>query len=134
MRRLRFSSDDIDTVTYAVANHMRFMNVPDMKRSTLRKMVGAPAFPVELALHRLDCLASHGDMSNYDFLTRFQQDLANEPVLPDPWITGSDLIEMGLQQGRELGAWKKKAYEAQLEERYENREALLEAIRKEWLG
>jgi len=128
MRRLHFSSEQIDTVTRCVRDHMRFMSVPNMKRSTLRKMVGAPTFPVELELHRVDCVASHGDTSNYDTLTRFQQEMADEPILPDPWVTGNDLIKLGLREGPELGAWKRKAYELQLEEKAENKQVLLEWI------
>ena len=132
MRRLRCSSDETDSVSHAIGNHMTFMNVPTMKRSTLRRLVGAPTFPTELELHRVDCLASHGDLSNYDILIAFREELANEPVLPDPWITGADLIAMGLHEGPELGAWKEKAYEAQLNGSFKDRNALLEAVEREW--
>ncbi|MFC1462685.1 hypothetical protein ACFLQU_03675, partial [Verrucomicrobiota bacterium] len=131
MRRLRFSSEKMDTVAHCIRDHMRFMSVPNMKRSTLRRMVGAPTFPVELELHRVDCIASHGDMSNYDLLVKFQRDMADEPVLPDPWVTGADLIEMGLQEGPAVGARKKKAYEAQLEGKFTDRESLLEWVREQ---
>ncbi|HOW97907.1 MAG TPA: CCA tRNA nucleotidyltransferase, partial [Kiritimatiellia bacterium] len=88
LRRLKMPNDLVDAVRQGVANHMRFINVPRMRRSKLRQMAGAPTFPMELELHRLDCLASHSDLSNYEFMRRFMEELKNEPVLPPPWIRG----------------------------------------------
>ncbi len=128
LRRLRFSNDDIDAITHCVKNHMRFVDVPNMKTSTLRRMVGDPRFPLELEMHRLDCLASHGKLDNYTFLQKFQERLASEPALPPAWITGSDIMSMGLSEGPEIGKWLKLAYEAQLEGTCTTREELLEWV------
>jgi poly(A) polymerase len=131
MRRLKMSSDMIAAVTHCVGNHMRFKEVRQMRRATLRRLVGAPTFPVELELHRLDCGASHGDLDNHVFLQQFREELKHEPVLPKPWVTGDDLIARGLTPGPELGRWHKRAYEAQLENRYATREELLAWLDKE---
>ena len=125
MRRLKMSTDTIETVSHCVRNHMRFKEVRQMRRATLRRLVGAPTFLAELELHRLDCLASHGELGNHGFLRQFQEELKNEPVLPKPWVTGDDLIAHGLKPGPELGHWHKRAYEAQLENRFPTREELL---------
>jgi poly(A) polymerase len=109
---------------------MRFLDVQKMRRSTLRQLVGAPTFALELELHRLDCIASHGDLGNYDFLVRFVEELKNEPALPAPWVTGHDLKAMGLAEGRELGRWRQQAYEAQIESRFGSREELLAWLRE----
>ena len=130
LRRLKMPSDWIEAVRHSVAHHMRFMNVPQMRPSKLRHMAGAPTFPLELELHRLDCLASHRDLSNYDFLVKFVEELKNEPVLPPPWIRGHDILALGVPQGPRVGYWHKKAYEAQLENRFPRREALLEWLQQ----
>src|SRR5438445_8266685 len=67
-RRLRFSSDDTEQILALVDNHMRFGHVPRMKESTLKKFLRMPAFDEHLALHRADCLASHRNLSTYDFV------------------------------------------------------------------
>ena len=134
MRRLKMSTDMIEAVAYCVHNHMRFKEVREMRRATLRRLVGAATFPQELELHRLDCLASHGDLDNHVFLQQFQEALKNEPVLPKPWVTGDDLIACGLKPGPELGRWHKCAYEAQLENRFATREELLAWLDKEMLN
>ncbi len=128
MRRLRFSSADTETVSYCVRNHMRFIDVQRMRPSTLRKLVGAPTFPIELELHRLDCRASHGDISNYEFLVEFQEKIAAEPVLPPPWLAGRDIIALGVEEGPEIGRLLQKAYDAQLDSKFENRTVLLQWI------
>ncbi len=91
LQRLRLPSADIKAISHIIANHMRFMDVRRMRKSTLRRMVTAETFPVELELHRLDCEASHGDIQNYDFLNDFRNKFQAEPVLPPPLVTGTDV-------------------------------------------
>ena len=126
MRRLRFPSADVEAVTRCIRDHMRTMEVQRMKRSTLRRMVGGETFPVELELHRVDCLASHGGLDNYDFLVAFRDEMAQEPVLPDPWVRGRDVMDMGVPEGPAIGRWLRHAYDAQLENRFPDRASLLE--------
>jgi putative nucleotidyltransferase with HDIG domain len=124
LRALRYPNAVIDAVVRGVRNHMRFMHVQQMKRSTLRALVGADGFERELLLHRLDCQASHGDLGNVTFLRRFQTELANEPVLPPRWITGHDLQALGIPPGPALGEWLRRCYDRQLEGLHPNRESL----------
>ena len=131
LERLRFSSDDTDEIVYMVANHMRFVDVKSMRRATLRKLVGAPTFPHELELHRLDCSSSHGDLENYHYLGEFHRQMASEPVLPPPWVNGRDILALGVKEGPEIGVWRKRAYDHQLEGTYPDREALLEWLKTE---
>ena len=131
LRRLRFSNDDTDAIVTCVANHMRFQDVPRMRAATLRRMVGAPTFPVELELHRLDCLASHGGLEHYEQARRFAEELASQPALPKPWVTGHDILGMGVAGGPDVGRWHRAAYEAQLDQRFENRDALLAWLAEE---
>ncbi len=134
LRRLRLPNDDIKAVAYAIGNHMRFMDVQRMRKATLHRLVGAPSFPLELELHRLDCAASHGDLSNYQFLDAFQAARRAEPVLPKPWITGHDLLDLGVPAGPQVGLWKKRAYDAQLEGRLPDRQAALAWLRAALAG
>lgn len=131
LKRLRLPNDDIKAIAFCIGNHMRFMDVRRMRKATLHRLVGAPTFATELELHRLDCAASHGDLSNYTFLVEFQAAMASEPVLPKPWITGHDIINLGIAAGPEVGRWKKKVYDAQLEGLVENRDAALSWLQRE---
>lgn len=125
LRRLRLPNKVIEEVTACVGRHMRFMDVPKMRRATLRRLVGSPTFDIELELHRLDCLACHGMMDNYDAICKARDEFANEPVLPKPWLTGRDLMGLGIPSGPGLGEALKTLYDMQLEGSVPDREALL---------
>ncbi len=131
LRRLRFSNDFVETVSTCIRNHMRFMDVPEMREATLRKMVGAPAFPLELELHRLDCVASHGKLDHYHFLLDFSARLQSRPALPSPFLDGHDLMAMGIPSGPQIGKLLKQVYDAQLEGRFTDRSAALEWARQQ---
>ncbi len=128
LRRLKLPTKKIKAIVIAVKGHMRFKDVPKMNKSTLRKLMGAETFDLELALHWLDCTGSHGLLDNYDFLLEKAEEMANEPVLPENWISGRDLIELGVPAGPEVGRLLKLAYDAQLEGHFDTREKLLDWI------
>src|SRR6516165_9488309 len=68
-RRLNFSNDDTERIESLVANHMRFMNVEQMKDSTLKRFLRLPKFDEHMEMHRIDCLSSHGDLSLYNLVS-----------------------------------------------------------------
>lgn len=132
LRRLRFSSDDTEAVVGCVRGHMRFADVPRMKASTLRRLIGNPLFALELELHRLDCIASHGNLDHHAFLVGMKRAFDTEPVLPQPWVTGRDILDLGLPASPAVGVWKQRAYDAQLEGLFATREDLLAWLQSEW--
>ena len=76
-------------------------------------------------LHRLDCLGSHAMLDHYDFVNNYMAEMANEPILPEPWLRGHDLIHMGIKEGKLIGKILKEAYDAQMEGRFADRNQLL---------
>jgi poly(A) polymerase len=130
LTRLRMPRRRVDAVAQCVANHMRFMDVQKMRPATLRKLVAAKTFPVELELHRLDCLCSHGDLSNCVFLKEYVSSLRQAPDLPPRWVTGRDVMDLGIPEGPEIGRWLQAAYDAQLEGKAASREELLDWLRR----
>ncbi|HSR88476.1 MAG TPA: HD domain-containing protein, partial [Pontiella sp.] len=130
--RLKFPNKERKHILDAIRGHMRFMDVQKMRASTLRKMIGAETFDLEMELHRLDCLGSHEMLDNHDFLRSYVNEMANEPVLPEPWISGHDLLDMGIQEGRLVGRILKEAYDAQMENRFTDRAELLAWIKSRY--
>ena len=129
LTRLKLPNREKKNIVAAIRGHMRFMEVQKMRASKLRKMIGAETFDLEMELHRLDCLGSHEMLDNYDFLQSYVEEMANEPILPEPWICGHDLIDMGIKEGKLIGKILKEAYDAQMEDRFADRDELLEWIR-----
>ena len=128
--RLRLPGKERKRIIAAIRGHMRFMDVQNMRDATLRRMIGAETFGLELELHRLDCLGSHAMLNNYDFLLKYIRKIENEPIMPDPWINGRDLLNLGISEGRKIGTILTEAYDAQMEQRFESRSALLDWISK----
>ena len=128
LHRLRLPTQEIKQIVIAVAGHMRFKDVQKMNKSTLRKLMGSETFDLELELHRVDCSGSHGLLDNYDFLLEKAEEMANEPILPEHWVTGRDLIELGITPGPRIGHLLKQAYDAQLDGLFKTREKLLDWI------
>jgi poly(A) polymerase len=135
LRRLRASNDLREAVEYAVRHHMRFVDWPRMKPATRRRLAAHPLFPMELALHKADCLASHGMLDTYAAARDEWERFRAAPRLPAPWIDGRAIMAMGVPEGPAVGAWLRVAFDAQLEGRFADREALAtwlhERIRRE---
>lgn len=96
---LRFSNDEIRQVDGAVRHHMRFMQAPHMKESTLKRFLRLPHFDEMLELHRLDCLSSHGLLDNYYFVKSKLEEFTPTQIRPHPLLTGHDLIAAGYTPG-----------------------------------
>src|SRR5581483_1264386 len=82
--RLRFSNEQIEQVIALVANHMRFKDVDRMRDSTLKRFLRLEHFNEHLELHRLDCLASHRQLGNYELAVRKLRELSQEQLRPAP--------------------------------------------------
>jgi poly(A) polymerase len=126
--RLRFSREEQEQVEALVANHMRFKDVPRMKESTLKRFLRLPRFAEHLELHRLDCLASHGHLENYEFVRRKLAQLPAEQLRPPPLLTGRDLIAEGYTPGPRFSKMLTAVEDAQLEGRIHSRDEALELV------
>ena len=130
MTRLRFSKKQIEDVSVAVLHHMQFKDAPKMRKATLRRMLLRPTFPLELQLHRLDCLGSHGMLDIYEFMVAQADELAKQPQMIPPLLTGEDLKSLGLKPGPAMGALLHEVRDLQLAEELQTREQAIEWVRK----
>jgi poly(A) polymerase len=130
--RLRFSNHHAAQVLALVDNHMRFGHVGRMKESTLKKFLRLPAFEEHLALHRADSLASHRNLSTYEFLQNKLTEIPPEKIRPTALITGEDLIAAGYLPGPSFREILEAVEDAQLEGRLHTRAAALEFVAREF--
>jgi len=133
-RRFRFSNDDTAQIAALVANHLRFKDAPQMKPSTLKRFVRLDRFEEHLELHRLDCMSSHRNLDNYEFVRRFLAETPPEQVRPPRLLTGDDLIALGLRPGPSFRTILEAVEEAQLNGRLSTREQALELARQSLAG
>ncbi len=131
-KRLRFSKDDTEQVQALVANHMKFKDVAQMRKSTLKRLVRLPQFHEHLELHRLDCLASHGHLDAYHMVRDFLAETPPEQVRPIRLLTGDDLSEMGYVPGPEFQTILRALEDAQLEGTLTTREQAANFVKENY--
>ena len=124
-RRLRFSNDDTAQICALVANHMKFKDVAQMRKSTLKRFVRLPRFPEHLELHRLDCTASHGNLTAYETVRQFLAATPPEAIRPPRLITGNDLLAMGYNPGPGFQAILTAIEDGQMEGAFASKEEAL---------
>ncbi|HEV2437210.1 MAG TPA: CCA tRNA nucleotidyltransferase [Verrucomicrobiae bacterium] len=114
LQRLRFPRKQIEEIVACVRQHMQFKDVKEMRKATLRRLLLRKTFPLELELHRLDCLGSHGQLDHYEFLLAQAAELKKKPAIRPPLLTGRDLIKLGMSPGPAMGALLGELREKQL--------------------
>ncbi len=127
--RLRFSNHDAAQVLALVDNHMRFSHTTRMNQSTLKKFLRMPAFEQHLALHRADSLASHRNLSTYEFVQKKLAEIPPEKVRPRALVTGDDLIAAGYAPGPKFREILEAVEDAQLEGRLSSHGAALDFVK-----
>jgi poly(A) polymerase len=114
LNRLKFSRKEIDTVVHAVKNHMRFAMVDRMRPPKLKRLIAEDDFPLQMELHRIDCISSHSKLGNYLLLLDMLHQAGGETALPEPLVNGRDLMATGLKPGPQLGRILHQIAEMQL--------------------
>ncbi len=127
--RLRFSNHDTEQILALVDNHMRFGHVSRMKESTLKKFLRMAKFDEHLALHRADSLASHGNLSTYEFIQKRLAEIPPEKIRPLVLLTGDDLIAAGYAPGPRFREILEAVEDAQLEGRLTSSDQALEFVK-----
>lgn len=130
MRRLKFSNDQIMAVKECVENHMKFADVQKMRSGKLKRFVSRPTFMEELELHRIDCQSCHGMLDNYHFLKGKMKEYEKEDLKPKPFVTGHDLIQLGMKPGPDMKPLLEEAYDMQLEGAFPDKSSALDWVKK----
>ncbi len=108
LTRLRFSNQQIERILALVANHMRFGHVTEMRTGRLKRFLQTDGFDEHMELHRLDCVASHGMLGNYEFVREKVAEIPESELRPPRLVRGDDLIAAGYRPGpvfREMLEW-----------------------------
>ena len=130
MSRFKFSKQAIDRVSRAVKNHMRFASVLEMRKDKVRRLLADDNFPLELELHRLDCMSSHALMDVFTFLLDRIIQQSGEIQLPPPLLTGRDLIDLGLKPGPKFKKILANISDLQLKNKLKTKETAIAFVKK----
>jgi poly(A) polymerase len=111
---------------------MVFKDVQNMRVAKLKRFMARPNFEDEMELHRVDCTSSHGYLDNYEYIRAGRKSLPNEPLIPEPLVTGDDLIALGLKPGPRFKEILDAVQSRQLEGTLTTSEAAVDWIKEEF--
>ncbi len=131
-RRLMLPNDQTQIIKELVAEHLRFKDAFQMRRSTLKRFLSLPRFDWHLELHRLDCLASHKDLSAHKFCTEKFEEFKKEPPPPLRLIDGNDLKQLGFLPGPLFSKILRSVEDEILEGTISSREEALHYVEKNY--
>ena len=114
-KRLRLSGQDTERVVELVRHHLRFKDFPQMRRSTQLRFLRMDGFSEHLELHRLDCLASHRNLENYQLAREMLGKITEKEIRPARLLSGKDLIRDGYMPGPLFKQILQAVEDAQLE-------------------
>ena len=133
LKELKFSNKDREDIVACVENHMRMMETPRMRESTLKRLFARPTFVTELTLHYIDCIASHRDLRVWRFLNKKYKESKNRPIIPKPLLSGHELIKMGLTAGPIFGKIHRQMVDRQLEGKLKSKSAARAWVKNKFL-
>lgn len=131
-RRLRLPNDEVERVATLVREHLRIRDLPLMRPARAKRFLARPDFPDHLELCRVDCLASHGDLSTWEWARNARIHLSDEERRPPRLLTGQDLIARGYRPGPRFREILEAVVDAQLEGMVRTREEALTFVEREF--
>lgn len=131
MRRLKMRGKAGERIVSAVRNHMRFAQIDKMRTAKWRRLAAEENFPLELELHRIDCISCHGKLGNYLLLLDrlHELEISHAETLPAPFLKGGDILALGIPPGPKIGFLLKYATDLQLDGIVSTKEEALNAVK-----
>ena len=132
LKRLKRGRAVWERVSYLTRNHLRHVQAPHMRLSTLKRFLREDGIDELLELARIDALSSNGDLQYYQFCKERLAELKVEEIRPAPLVRGDDLIAMGFQPGPVFADILRQVEDAQLGGEITSREEALEWIQRHY--
>jgi poly(A) polymerase len=130
LKRLKRGRATWERVSFLVRNHLRHVQAPDMRLSTLKRFLREDGIEELLELTRIDALSSSGDLRHYQFCKERLDKLGEEEIRPAPLVRGGDLIAMGFEPGPIFSEILSRVEDQQLGGGLRSREEALDWVRK----
>jgi poly(A) polymerase len=128
--RLRLSNKETEEIAFLVRHHMMLKDVARMRKSTFKRLLAHEYFKELLELHRIDAVASSGDLSNYEIAREGRKRFSEEEIKPEPFVKGDDLASIGIERGPAMGKILRQLYTAQLDEEIKSRDEAISLAKK----
>jgi poly(A) polymerase len=130
LKRLKRGRTVWERVAYLVRNHLRHVQAPEMRLSTLKRFLREDGIDELLELARIDALSSNGDLQYYRFCKERLAELQEDEIRPAPLVRGTDLIQLGFKPGPLFAEILRQVEDAQLGGELTSREQALEWVKR----
>lgn len=134
LKRLKRSRAVWERAAFLVKNHLRHIQAPKMRLSTLKRFLAEEGIEELLELTRIDALSANGDLQYYQFCRQKLAELKKEEIHPEPLVKGSDLIAIGFSPGPIFQEILKALEEMQLEGEIRTKEEAIEWVKRRYRG
>jgi poly(A) polymerase len=132
LKRLKRPRAVWERVAYLVRNHLRHVQAPQMRLSTLKRFLREEGIDELLELVRIDALSSNGDLQYYRFCKERLAELDQEVIRPPPLVRGDDLIALGFTPGPIFADILRQVEDQQLGGELKSREEALDWVRRNY--
>jgi poly(A) polymerase len=132
LKRLKRSRAVGERVSYLVRNHLRHVQAPHMRLSTLKRFLREDGIDELLELTRIDALSSNGDLGYYLFCKERLASLKEEEIRPAPLLRGDDLIALGYKPGPLFAKILREVEDQQLGGELYSREEALDWVKRNY--
>ena len=132
LKRLKRARSVWERAAYLVRNHLRHVQAPQMRLSTLKRFLSEPGIEELLELARIDALSSNGDLRSYQFCRERLASLEEDEIRPASLVRGGDLIELGYTPGPLFAEILHQVEEQQLGGELTSREQALNWIKENY--
>jgi len=130
LKRLKRGRAVWERVAFLVRNHLRHVQAPQMRLSTLKRFLREDGIDELLELARIDALSSNGDLQYYRFCKERMLELKDEEIRPAPLLRGGDLIALGFKPGPVFAQILRQLEDRQLGGELNDRQAALDWVKK----
>ncbi len=128
LKRLKASSHLTDIVCELTRDHLKFKDAPQMRPATLKRFLRNTHFDLHLKMHFIDCMASHQNMTLYEFCVEELKKLPPDVLRPAALLSGHDLISMGFKPGPQFKGILESLETEQLEGRILDKDSALKFV------
>jgi len=100
--RLKLSNEERDRIAWLNKHRQSLVHASELPRSILYPVLAHPGNWELVALHLADARTNHLEPGGANFCERVLQNVSPEILNPLPFVTGDDLVAMGMKPGREF--------------------------------
>jgi len=128
--RLKLSNAERARIVWLVEKHQYLADAKRMRPSKLKAVLNDPGIHELLALHRADALASGKTIEHVEYTEHLLREWTPEDLNPDVFVTGHDLIHLGVLPAPLYKRLLDAVREAQLDGTIKTRQEALELLHR----